>query len=57
MIPSTAEVEPWQAAMAIVHALVDAGILGRDPVVRAEVVYVIEAAIREHAAKHASTDR
>ena len=42
-IPS---VDPWQAAQEVVDALVAAGLLGRDPVTRAEVAAVVESQIR-----------
>ncbi len=38
--------DPWQAAQEVVDALVSAGLLGRDPVTRAEVVVVVESQIR-----------
>lgn len=38
--------DPWQAAQEVVDALVAAGLLGRDPVTRAEVVVVVESEIR-----------
>lgn len=46
LMPSPLGVDPWQAAQEVVDALVAAGLLGRDPVTRAEVVVVVESEVR-----------